>query len=185
MRWDGLFFQVPQNLQFRPISNNCDEPGNGRRTARTQPGSVISQITALKETSDIRGSWTCDWICSGSQWEHWDVGPKWEFTTLACPGSWGKGNALQRIWVSAYLISVPLWGLKKKKKEPSLQLNSDLKISRRLKQKGAVDVPTDVNEHSRHLQSMPKYEPDRKGTDTLCFVYLIPLVEDWRGVCPS
>lgn len=54
MRW-ALLSSSP-DLQFRPISNNCDEPGNGRRTARTKPGSVISQITALKETNDIRGS---------------------------------------------------------------------------------------------------------------------------------
>lgn len=44
------------DLQFRPISNNFDEPRKGRRTARAQSGSMISQITALKETYNIRGS---------------------------------------------------------------------------------------------------------------------------------
>lgn len=146
MRWALLSSSLA--LQFRPISNHFDEPGKGRRTARTETGSLISQIIALKETDDTRGHWTCDWICYRSQWEHWDVGPKWHFTTLACPGSWG--NALQRVWVSAYLISVILRGLLKR--EPNLQSNSNFKISGRLKLKEIVDAATDVNEHSRHLE---------------------------------
>lgn len=51
MRW--AFLSSSQDLQFRPISNNFDEPGEGRRTARTQ---TSSQITALKETNNRRAA---------------------------------------------------------------------------------------------------------------------------------
>lgn len=41
-----------QDLQFRPLSNNFDEPGEGRRTGRTHG----SQITVLKETNNRRAA---------------------------------------------------------------------------------------------------------------------------------
>lgn len=50
MRWALL--SSSQDLQFRPISNNFNEPGEGRRRARTHG----SQITALKETNNRRAA---------------------------------------------------------------------------------------------------------------------------------
>lgn len=42
-------------MQFRPISNKFDEPRKGRKSARAQTDSMISEIIALKEARATYG----------------------------------------------------------------------------------------------------------------------------------
>lgn len=47
MKWALLSGSL--DMQFRPISNKFDEPRRGRKSARVQTGSTISEIIALRE----------------------------------------------------------------------------------------------------------------------------------------